>query len=509
MRNKVGTDMTQAILKLSGIEKSFPGVKALDNACLNVYPGKVMALLGENGAGKSTLMKVITGIYHMDKGNINYQGSDVTFSGPRHSQEMGISIIHQELNLIPELTIAENIYLGREQTNAFGGIKWAQMYRDADALLQRLNVKQSSRKLLGELSLGEQQMVEIAKALSFKSQVIVMDEPTDALTESETESLFKVINELRNEGCGIVYISHRLKEIFEICDDITVLRDGKYIDEIAVTDIDEDGLIEKMVGRRLDEIYPRIDAAHGTTCMEVENIVAQGVHDVSFKLDHGEILGISGLMGAGRTELMKAIYGALVRESGDVTLDGKVVSPLTPRDGLANGIAYISEDRKGDGLVLGLSVKENMSLCALDIMSKGLQLDHAKEATAVEDFMRLFNVKTPSRDQIIGNLSGGNQQKVAIAKGLMTRPKVLILDEPTRGVDVGAKKEIYQLINQFKEEGMSIILVSSEMPEVLGMSDRILVMHEGRISGEFMAEHANQEKLMACAVGKKIDEAGL
>ncbi|QUM77813.1 ribose ABC transporter ATP-binding protein RbsA [Moritella sp. 24] len=501
--------MTQAILKLSGIEKSFPGVKALDNACLNVYPGKVMALLGENGAGKSTLMKVLTGIYSMDKGNINYQGSDVTFNGPRHSQEVGISIIHQELNLIPELTIAENIYLGREKTNVFGGIKWTQMYRDADALLKRLNVKHSSRQLLGELSLGEQQMVEIAKALSFESQVIVMDEPTDALTESETESLFKVINELRNEGCGIVYISHRLKEIFEICDDITVLRDGKFIDEIAVSAIDEDGLIEKMVGRRLDEIYPRIDATHGTTCMTVENIVAPGVRDVSFTLDRGEILGISGLMGAGRTELMKAIYGALARESGDVILDDKVISPVTPRDGLVNGIAYISEDRKGDGLVLGLSVKENMSLCALDSLSKGLQLDHGKEATAVEDFMRLFNVKTPSRDQIIGNLSGGNQQKVAIAKGLMTRPKVLILDEPTRGVDVGAKKEIYQLINQFKAEGMSIILVSSEMPEVLGMSDRILVMHEGRISGEFMAEDANQEKLMACAVGKRIDEAGL
>ena len=501
--------MTQAILKLSGIEKSFPGVKALDNACLNVYPGKVMALLGENGAGKSTLMKVLTGIYSMDKGSINYQGSDVTFNGPRHSQEVGISIIHQELNLIPELTIAENIFLGREKTNVFGGIKWAEMYREADALLQRLNVKHSSRQLLGELSLGEQQMVEIAKALSFKSQVIVMDEPTDALTDSETESLFKVINELRNEGCGIVYISHRLKEIFEICDDITVLRDGKFIDEIAVSAIDEDGLIEKMVGRRLDEIYPRIDAAHGTRCMEVENITAPGVCDVSFTLDHGEILGISGLMGAGRTELMKAIYGALPRESGDVILDDKVVSPITPRDGLANGIAYISEDRKGDGLILGLSVKENMSLCSLDSLSKGVQLDHGKEATAVEDFMRQFNVKTPSRDQIIGNLSGGNQQKVAIAKGLMTRPKVLILDEPTRGVDVGAKKEIYQLINQFKAEGMSIILVSSEMPEVLGMSDRILVMHEGRISGEFMAEDANQEKLMACAVGKRIDEAGL
>lgn len=498
--------MTQPILALEGIEKAFPGVKALDNACLNVYPGRVMALMGENGAGKSTLMKVLTGIYSKDAGEVRYQGAPVHFHGPRHSQEAGISIIHQELNLIPELTIAENIFLGREKTNVFGGIKWAEMYREADALLKRLNVKHSSRQLLGELSLGEQQMVEIAKALSFKSQVIIMDEPTDALTDTETESLFNVINELRSEGCGIVYISHRLKEIFEICDDITVLRDGKFIGECRVADTDEDGLIEMMVGRRLDEQYPRIAVKHGTTCLEVKNLTGSGINDVSFTLDRGEILGISGLMGAGRTELMKVIYGALTRESGDVILDGKIINPISPQDGLANGIAYISEDRKGDGLILGLSVKENMSLCALEQLSNGIKIDQQQEVIAVEDFIRLFNIKTPTRDQIIGNLSGGNQQKVAIAKGLMTKPKVLILDEPTRGVDVGAKKEIYQLINQFKADGMSIILVSSEMPEVLGMSDRILVMHEGRISGEFTPEEANQEKLLACAVGKCIDE---
>ncbi|HIF9364573.1 TPA: ribose ABC transporter ATP-binding protein RbsA [Photobacterium damselae] len=498
--------MTQPILALEGIEKAFPGVKALDNACLNVYPGRVMALMGENGAGKSTLMKVLTGIYSKDAGEVRYQGAPVHFHGPRHSQEAGISIIHQELNLIPELTIAENIFLGREKTNAFGGIKWAEMYREADALLKRLNVKHSSRQLLGELSLGEQQMVEIAKALSFKSQVIIMDEPTDALTDTETESLFNVINELRSEGCGIVYISHRLKEIFEICDDITVLRDGKFIGECRVADTDEDGLIEMMVGRRLDEQYPRIAVKHGTTCLEVKNLTGSGINDVSFTLDRGEILGISGLMGAGRTELMKVVYGALTRESGDVILDGKIINPISPQDGLANGIAYISEDRKGDGLILGLSVKENMSLCALEQLSNGIKIDQQQEVIAVEDFIRLFNIKTPTRDQIIGNLSGGNQQKVAIAKGLMTKPKVLILDEPTRGVDVGAKKEIYQLINQFKADGMSIILVSSEMPEVLGMSDRILVMHEGRISGEFTPEEANQEKLLACAVGKRIDE---
>lgn len=498
--------MTQAILQLAEIEKAFPGVKALDKASLNVYPGRVMALMGENGAGKSTLMKVLTGIYTMDTGSISYQGKPVAFKGPRDSQEAGISIIHQELNLIPELTIAENIFLGREFTSKFGRIQWEQMYQEADRLLARLNVKHSSKTLLGELSLGEQQMVEIAKALSFDSKVIIMDEPTDALTDTETESLFSVIRELREQGCGIVYISHRLKEIFEVCDDITVLRDGKFIGQCPVAETDEDGLIEMMVGRKLDEQYPRVDVRHGELCLEVKGLTGSGVHDISFNLKRGEILGVSGLMGAGRTELMKVIYGALPSERGVINLDNRTINPVSPQDGLANGIAYISEDRKGDGLVLGLSVKENMSLCSLDKLTKGGRIQHGEEVVAVEDFIKLFNIKTPTRDQIIGNLSGGNQQKVAIAKGLMTKPKVLILDEPTRGVDVGAKKEIYQLINKFKADGMSIILVSSEMPEVLGMSDRIIVMHEGRISGEFEASEADQEKLMACAVGKKINE---
>lgn len=494
----------QPILALTEIEKAFPGVKALDKASLNVYPGRVMALLGENGAGKSTLMKVLTGIYAKDAGSVMYQGQETAFQGPRDSQQAGISIIHQELNLIPELTIAENIFLGREKVSRFGRILWSQMRQDAEDLLKKLNIRHSADTLLGELSLGEQQMVEIAKALSFESKVIIMDEPTDALTDTETESLFAVINELRDQGCGIVYISHRLKEIFEICDDITVLRDGKFIGQCAVADIDEDRLIEMMVGRKLEEQYPRIAVTQGSMCLEVEHLTGSGVHDVSFSLKHGEILGISGLMGAGRTELMKVIYGALPATQGKIKLEGKVINPISPQDGLANGIAYISEDRKGDGLILGLSVKENMSLCALSQLSKGIQIQHSEEVIAVDDFISLFNIKTPSREQIIGNLSGGNQQKVAIAKGLMTRPKVLILDEPTRGVDVGAKKEIYQLINRFKQEGMSIILVSSEMPEVLGMSDRILVMHEGRISGEFDAKDANQENLLACAVGKTL-----
>ena len=494
----------QPLLQLQGIDKAFPGVKALSGAALSVYPGRVMALVGENGAGKSTMMKVLTGLYSKDAGSQHFLGKEVVFNGPKDSQEAGIGIIHQELNLIPQLTIAENIFLGREFVNRFGRIDWKRMYAEADKLLARLNMRYSSHRLVGELSIGDQQMVEIAKVLSFESKVIIMDEPTDALTDTETASLFNVINELKAEGRGIVYISHRLKEIFEICDDVTVFRDGQFIAECPVAELQEDSLIEMMVGRKLEEQYPRLNLPRGEKRLQVSHVSGPGVYDVNFTLYRGEILGIAGLMGAGRTELMKILYGAAPRHSGNVSLDGREVVTHSPQDGLANGIVYISEDRKRDGLVLGMSVKENMSLTALRYFSRrGGSLKQADEQQAVSDFIRLFNIKTPSMEQPIGLLSGGNQQKVAIARGLMTRPKVLILDEPTRGVDVGAKKEIYQLINQFKQEGLSIILVSSEMPEVLGMSDRILVMHEGHISGEFPVEQATQEVLMAAAVGKQ------
>lgn len=498
----------QPLLQLKGIDKAFPGVKALSGAALSVYPGKVMALVGENGAGKSTMMKVLTGIYSKDAGSLQFLGKEVAFSGPKDSQAAGIGIIHQELNLIPQLTIAENIFLGREFVNRWGRIDWKRMYAEADKLLARLNLRYSSHRLVGELSIGDQQMVEIAKVMSFESQVLIMDEPTDALTDTETASLFKVINELKAQGRGIVYISHRLKEIFEICDDVTVFRDGQFITERPVAELQEDTLIELMVGRRLEEQYPRLNLPRGEKRLQVSHLSGPGVDDVSFSLCRGEIIGVAGLMGAGRTELMKLLYGAAQRSGGSVQLDGREVLARTPQDGLANGIVYISEDRKRDGLVLGMSVKENMSLTALRYFSRaGGGLKHAAERQAVGDFIRLFNIKTPTMDQPIGLLSGGNQQKVAIARGLMTRPKVLILDEPTRGVDVGAKKEIYQLINQFKQEGLSIILVSSEMPEVMGMSDRILVMHEGRLSGEFPIEQATQEALMAAAVGKQYGES--
>ncbi|OBX01935.1 ribose ABC transporter ATP-binding protein RbsA [Gallibacterium genomosp. 1] len=490
----------QPILKLDNICKSFPGVRALYNAGLSVYPGRVMALMGENGAGKSTLMKILTGIYSKDRGSIHYQGQEVTFKNPKMSQLAGISIIHQELNIIPNLTIAENIFLGREFTNKFGGIDWKKMTTESEKLLKRLKIKHSPTTPVEQLSLGELQMIEIAKALSFDAKVIIMDEPTDALTDTETDALFNVIRELKQQNCGIVFISHRMQDIFTICDDVTVLRDGELIAERSLKDINEEQLIELMVGRKLSEQYPHIESPIGDTVLEVKNISGCGVHNASFKLHRGEILGISGLMGAGRTELMKLIYGALPKTAGEVFLKQKQLSIHSPQDGLNNGIVYISEDRKGDGLVLGMSIKENMTLTALKQLTKHYSINHKAEKMTVNDFILLFNIKTPSMNQTIGLLSGGNQQKVAIAKGLMTRPDVLILDEPTRGIDVGAKKEIYQLINKFKEEGMSIIIVSSDMPEIIGMSDRVLVMNNGEIRAEYLRNEVTQEKLLTAAI---------
>lgn len=491
----------EIILKMSDIVKTFPGVKALDGASLNIYKGRVMALMGENGAGKSTLIKVMTGIYNMDSGSLYVGNSKVDFRNVNDSQEKGIAVIHQELNLIPELTITENIFLGREITNSFGKIDSALMKREARMLLNKLNIKESEDTLVKNLTIGKMQMVEIAKALSQNAKIIVMDEPTDALTDSETESLFKVIRELTSEKKSIVYISHRLKEIPEICDDITIMRDGKFICEAEVKDIDEEFIIRNMVGRNLDEQFPRVKVEKGEKRLEVKNLKNKYVDNVSLTIHAGEVLGISGLMGAGRTELAKTIYGHLKKDSGVIFIDGEEKNIKSAKDGIKHGIAYVSEDRKGDGLVLGMSVKDNMTLSALNFFSKLTGLEHKKERANVDEYVEKFRVKTPSIEQKIKNLSGGNQQKVAIAKALLTNPKILILDEPTRGVDVGAKKEIYDFINELKEKGLSIIMISSEMPEIMGLSDRIIVIHNGKITGEFLAEEATQEKLMRCAVG--------
>ena len=494
--------MKLPILKMTNIVKEFPGVKALDGVNLDLYEGSVMALMGENGAGKSTLMKILSGVYKKDGGKIFYNGVEEDIKGPKDATTKGIAIIHQELNLLPDLSIGENIFLGREPKKGLR-IDFNKLYKDSDQLLKKLNISTSSKELVQNLSIGEQQMIEIAKALSLDAKIIIMDEPTDALTDKESKSLFNVINELKSEGKAIVYISHRLKEIFEICDSITVLRDGRYVGRENIENLDEDKMIEMMVGRKLTEQFPRLKVDMGETVLKVENLNNQYVKNVSLEVKSGEILGISGLMGAGRSELAKTIYGHIRKTSGKVYVKGREIDNQSSRDGLKNRIAYVSEDRKGDGLILDLSVKENMSISSLDKISSLFRINKNKENERVKSYIDRINIKTPSQNQLIRNLSGGNQQKVAIAKALMTHPDVLILDEPTRGVDVGAKKEIYDLINDFKSQGKAVIMISSEMPEILGLSDRILVLSQGMISGEFDIKDATQEAILKCAVETK------
>jgi len=493
--------MYENILEMKNVSKVFPGVKALDNVHFNVYKGKVMALLGENGAGKSTLMKILSGVYQKTEGTIIFKGKQLEVRGPKDAQNNGISIIHQELNLIDELSIGENIFLGREPKTALGTINWKKLFNESSRLLKPLNIQMDPRSKIKHLSIANKQMIEIAKALSLDAELIIMDEPTDALTNQETERLFEVINKLRSEGKSIVYISHRLKEIFEICDDVTVLRDGQFVAEKPVSQIDEDHLIEMMVGRKLEEQYPYIKEDAGDVLLEVNNLENDLIHNVSFKLRKGEILGVAGLMGAGRTELAKTLYGYYKAKKGEIVIEGKLLRVRTEMDAIEAGITYVSEDRKKDGLVLGMSVKENISLSALRKLAKGFIISHAGERKAAVNYIKQLSIKTPSENQKVKNLSGGNQQKVSISKSLLTDPRVLILDEPTRGIDVGAKKEIYTLMNEFKARGMGVLMISSEIPELLGMCDRIAVMHEGTITGTLDRHEATQQNIMRLAVG--------
>ena len=446
--------MKTPILKMTNIVKEFPGVKALDGVNIELYEGRVMALMGENGAGKSTLMKILSGVYKKDGGEIFYKGKKEDVKGPKDATNKGIAIIHQELNLVNDLSIGENIFLGREPKKGFR-IDFDKLHADSEVLLKRLNINKSSRELVENLSIGEKQMIEIAKALSLDAQIIIMDEPTDALTDKETESLFKVINELKADNKAIVYISHRLKEIFELCDYITVLRDGKFVGQEEISNLDEDKMIEMMVGRKLTDQFPHLEVEKGETILKLENVSNKFVKDISFEVKAGEILGISGLMGAGRSELAKTIYGHYPIESGtmikkDMKLNKDIQMNLKSSvDGVKNRIAYVSEDRKGDGLILDLSIRENMTLSSLERISNSFVVDKNKEKERVNSYIDRIRIKTPNMEQLIKNLSGGNQQKVAIAKALMIHPDVLILDEPTRGVDVGAKKEIYDLIQKY------------------------------------------------------------
>lgn len=497
--------MPKKLVAMKGITKTFSGVTVLKDVDFNIYEGRIMALLGENGAGKSTLMKILTGAYQKSNGEIIVDGESVDFQDIRESQAKGIAIIHQELNLVKDLSIAENIFLGREPLSMGMQINWKRLYEESQIWLEKLGLNESPKELVKNISVGKQQLVEIAKALSLNARILIMDEPTGALTVSETQKLFQVIRELKAEGKSIVYISHRLNEIFEICDDVTILRDGQFVTEQPILELDEDKMIEKMVGRKLTDQYPRVFCEPGEVVLEIKDISNQFVEKASLTLRRNEIVGISGLMGSGRTEFARTIYGIYKAQEGEIFIKGKKVKIACPTDALKHGIAYVSEDRKNNGIVLGMCVRENVSLASLKKFSGRFgNLYRKKEEESAQQYIKEMSIKTSGSKQLLKYLSGGNQQKVSLAKNLSVSPEVLILDEPTRGVDVGAKKEIYDLINTFKKKGMSILMISSEIPEILGMSDRIVVMHEGRIMGELASEEANQEAIMSLAVGKEV-----
>ncbi|WP_054957654.1 sugar ABC transporter ATP-binding protein [Paenibacillus dakarensis] len=489
-------------IEMKNIHKAFGTNRVLTGVDFDLREGEVHALMGENGAGKSTLMNILTGLHSRDEGTILIDGQETYFDNPKEAEEKGIAFIHQELNIWPEMTVLDNLFIGKEMTSKFGLLNMKQMKELAKEQFRRLSVTIPLMQEAGECSVGQQQMIEIAKALMTHAKVIIMDEPTSALTEREIEKLFEVIQALRKEGVSIVYISHRMEEIFAICDRITVMRDGRTVDTKAIPDTHFNEVVKKMVGRELTERYPERHPSPGEVVLEVKNISSKGrFEDVSFSVRAGEIVSFSGLMGAGRTEIMRAIFGLDKLDSGEIWVRGKKITIKKPVDAVKHGIGFITEDRKDEGLVLDFSVRENMALPNLfSFSSKGF-ISEKKEKEFVDTLTKRLMIKTHSSETAARNLSGGNQQKVVIAKWIGIGPSVLILDEPTRGVDVGAKREIYQLMNELTDRGVAIIMVSSELPEVLGMSDRILVVHEGKITGEVDREHATQEHIMTLATG--------
>lgn len=492
--------MEELLVKMEGIDKSFPGVHALNKCRFELRKGEVHALIGENGAGKSTLMKVLAGIYQRDEGSILYKGQEINIRSPKEAQQLGIGIIHQELNLMPHLTVAENIYIGREHMSGMF-LDNKKTRSEAGKLLESLHINIRPATKMQDLSVAKQQMVEIAKALSFKSEVLIMDEPTAALTESEIEDLFTFIRKLKQQGVGIVYISHRMDELKKISDRITVMRDGQYVETVNTADTEIDHIIKAMVGRVIYE-EPKTSstvAADAPVVLKVQNLKSREVKNVSFELKKGEILGFAGLMGAGRTETARLICGADPMSSGDIYVDGKKVDINDPRDAVKCGIGYLSEDRKRYGLAVGLSVTNNAVLSSLDDFTSFGLISNKKTKAAANKYIKKINIKTPSNEQLVKNLSGGNQQKVVLAKWLIRDSSILIFDEPTRGIDVGAKSEIYKLMNELVNEGKSIIMISSELPELLRMSDRIAVMCEGSITGFLDIKDATQEKIMKLA----------
>jgi D-xylose transport system ATP-binding protein len=500
------------LLEMRGIGKSFPGVRALDGVTFNLQAGELHALVGENGAGKSTLMKVLAGAYPYPQyeGEIFLDGELQRFYSVRSSSQAGIAVVFQELSLVPEMSVAENIRLGREPRRA-GVVQSEQMYAQAAKLLADLHLKFDVRQSVAELGIGQQQMVEIAKALSQDAKVLVLDEPTAALTDAEAEHLFTILQKLRDRGIGLIYISHRLEEVFKLSGRITVLRDGKTVDTQPTRELDEPRVIAKMVGREVTQLFPPAARSGTEEVLTVRGLSAErpdrpgtfALRDIHFSARSGEVLAIAGLMGAGRTELLMSIFGCYPGAvTGEIRIDGHVVTIQRPSDSIAHGVGLVTEDRKRSGLVVEHSVLQNMTLAALPTICGGFLTNQPREMAAGQSMVQSLRIKTASLFTEVGTLSGGNQQKVVLSKWLLTKPKVLLLDEPTRGIDVGAKQEIYAEIDRLARSGMAVVMVSSELPEVLGLADRILVLRDGQIAGEFSAADATPEAIMACATGQ-------
>ncbi len=499
------------VLRMEGVTKSFPGVVALAGVDFGLLAGEVHVLLGENGAGKSTLVKILTGAYQMDAGAIYWKGQPVIIDSPGMAQRLGISVIYQEFNLIPQLSIAENIFITREPLNFSLGpmrvIDWPKLYRQAGELLRDLDLSIDPHQPVAGLGVAQQQMVEIAKALSVNAEVIVMDEPTSALTGHEIDELFKVIKKLRSQGKSIVYITHRLDEVKELGDRATVLRDGKSVATVQVAGTPVGTLIQMMVGRTINQQFPKVAAPRGPEILRVEGLTREGVlRNISFSAYAGEVLGISGLVGAGRTELVRAIFGADPLDAGQIYIEDRPVRFKNPSEAIHAGLGLLPESRKEHGLVLVLSVAKNITMAHMEAVSRGIFLDSKREFEVANKLVRQLRIRTPNLEQAVQYLSGGNQQKTVLAKWLAGRSKLLIFDEPTRGIDVGAKVEVYQLMNELTAQGVAILMVSSELLEVLGMSDRIMVMHEGRLTGMFSREEATQERLLRVALGEAEEE---
>ena len=499
--------MTEPLLRITSISKRFPGVQALDNAGLEVLPGEIHALLGENGAGKSTLINILSGAQQPDSGTIEFGGEKVTMASPHDAQRRGIVTIYQEFTLAPNMTIAENVFIGREPGSGVF-VDWRKMAAETRAITTQLGLQLRPMSIVRNLSVAEQQMVEIARALSMKSRLIVMDEPTSALSLSEVEKLFRIMRDLKAQGLSIIFVTHRLEEVMEICDRYTVLRDGRLVSSGSVADTTVDNIIRLMVGRQVNALFARRErVVPGNVAIKVESLTRRGnaqdqnatvLANVSFEARRGEILGIAGLVGAGRTEMSRAVFGADPFDSGRIIIDNREVNIRSPRDAIRHGLGLVPEDRKQQALFLALAVRVNLSMAAHERIKRwGVFIDEAAERAMVEEYRKKLNIRMASQEQLIASLSGGNQQKVTLARWLALRPKVLIVDEPTRGIDIGAKVEVHQLLFDMAQSGIAIIAISSELPEVLAISDRIITMREGHVTGEIRSEDANEEVLMS------------